>query len=167
MINVCCRDTDAFNFQITAYPSDTVQYIKRLVYEKFHFPIEKQILTFDNHQSLEDERNLLYYNIKANDNIELVRRMQLFVRTFIDSKIIVIDVLSSETVESVKTRVLAIYSITSASLHPYDQKVVLNGKRLDSKRALSYYKNLEDGSILYHGRFVTRPTWQIFIKTLT
>ena len=158
-INITCLDTDAFNLSLSVYPTDTVQYIKRIVYEKFQFPFDKQTLTFDSHNALEDDRNLLHYNIQANDSIQLVYQMQLFVKTFADTKTLNVPVSSNVTVESVKARVYALCGITDiSSLDPSDQKLFFNEVRLDSWRAFSFYSHVRDGSTLHLGRVDRVPT---------
>lgn len=147
------------SIMLDARLSDTIDTVKEKIQATFNVPAAQQRLSYDNHV-LEDGRKLSHYQIRHKSLLTMVVRApptQIFVKTS-RRKTITLDVVSSDTIESVKERVEAMAGIFA------DQQRLFAVAPLENKRTLAEL-GIEQGQTLHLGTGAY-SSMQIFVKTL-
>ena len=126
-------------------PSDTIEDIKKKIYDKEGIPIARQKLYFDGIQ-LEDNKLISFYKIKNNSNIILIQYNQIEVKTISGKIIISLDVKPSDIIRNIKEQ---IYDKEGIPIN--QQKLYLNGLdgiQLDDWNSISFY-DFEIDSVIF------------------
>jgi ubiquitin C len=152
--------------------NDTISKVKQIIRDKEHIPTDQYHLIFDGKQ-LEDERTLLYYNIRKNYTIQKESTLHLKYKEIIiyvkmegtgasdsqkNEKIIELKVETDYTIRQVNQMIQDKEGILAVS-----ERLTFADSKLNNNRTLFSY-NIQNESTLH---LQTYTSMQIYIKTLT
>lgn len=159
-LTIFIRTLDGRVISLSVHPSDTVKSVKAKLTEREGIPPDLQHLIFAGRE-LEDEEKLCDCNIQQESALQLSvgvnETMTIFVKTF-TGKVISLEVGTSETVESVKSKIEAREGVPSEQ-----QCLIFRGLELEDADQLSKY-NIQQQSAL---QVSIRPeeTMTVYAKT--
>lgn len=142
----------------------TIEAVKQKITDELGIPSEQQELIFDD-TKLKDGHTLNYYNIQNESNLSLALRhrgdnMRPFVKTLTGKTAITLDVVSKDTVENVKRKIM---DEVGTPIH--QQRLTFNYRELEDGRTLSDY-DIHGESTLHLVLKCSEGVMRIHVKTL-
>lgn len=126
-------------------PSDTVKDLKRKIMDEVGIPPDQQRLFYE-YEKLKDDRTVDYYKIHEESILQLYLRggdMQLFVKTASGKTLITLDVVSENTIQTVKKKIK-----DEVGMPVHLQELTFNEIKLKDDHTLSSY-NIRGYSTLH------------------
>jgi len=143
LINVKTNSVDAITHQVPIRDLEgeiSVGFLKEKIYELTNIKKEDQCLVFAGNQ-LEDDRSLSSYNIEDGDTIDILSKIQIFVKNLND-RTYTFDVTPADSVAHLREM------IQEKEGTPADnQRLVFAGKQLEEGKLLNY--NIQRGSTIF------------------
>ena len=127
-------------------PSDSIEKVKKKIYDKERIPPDEQTLTFDG-KEMENSRTLNYYNTEKESTIHLISRfaesgaMIIHVKTP-TAETITLHVMPGDTVQNVKGKIN-----DQLEIPPDQQQLFFEDMELQNDRTLSDYGIASDCTI--------------------
>ncbi|CAM0871012.1 unnamed protein product [Alopecurus aequalis] len=121
-------------------PSDTIHAVKEKIHDQNLLLLsrKKKYHLVLHGRELVDDRTLAYYDIRHDSTLYLEEIIKISIKALDRS----FHVLSSDTIHIVKAKINDMYGI-----HPVQQRLVFNEKKLEGSRTLFYY-DIQNGSTL-------------------